>query len=166
MGGIDLPAARDHGKTLVLGVGNELLQDEGLGVHAVRMLQKSKLPPGVEVVEGGTAGPQLLALLDGVGRLIVVDSIDAKASPGAIFRFQPGDLGTFPREFTASLHDVGLLEVLQLADLLGRSIPTEIFAMQPAAMGWGLELSPEVQSRLPQLVDLVYREVCKATRGK
>ncbi|MDI6812312.1 MAG: HyaD/HybD family hydrogenase maturation endopeptidase [Desulfitobacteriaceae bacterium] len=150
-----------RGKTLILGVGNELLQDEGLGIHAVRLLRSYALPPDVEVLEGGTAGPQLLSLLDGVDRLIVLDCIEAKAEPGSIFRFKPDDLGLFPREFMASIHDVGLLEVLQIADFLGQQPNTEIFAMQPASIAWGLEPSAVILPHLRQLTDFVYAEVCR-----
>lgn len=160
---MSIPDIQTRGKTLVLGVGNELLQDEGLGIHAVRLLKTYELPPDVEVLEGGTAGPQLLSLLDGVGRLIVLDCIEAGAEPGAIFRFQPGELGTFPPEYMASIHDVGLLEVLQVADFLGRQPETHIFAMQPASIAWGLEPSATILARLRRLTDLVYAEVCRGT---
>lgn len=152
-------AGKPKKRTLILGVGNELLQDEGLGIHAVRLLQTYGLPPEVDVIEGGTAGPLLLSYLDDVERLIVLDCIDAQAAPGSIFRFKPGDLGSFPRDYTASIHDVGLLEVLQVADFLGREFEAEVFAMQPASIAWGLQLSPEIQSRLRHFTDLVYREL-------
>lgn len=147
-------------KILVLGIGNELLRDEGLGIHAVRLLQTHELPPQVEVLEGGTAGPQLLTYLEGIDRLFVIDCIDAKAAPGSIFRFQPGDLGTFPKDYAASIHDVGLLEVLQIVDFLGHELQTEVFAMQPAVIEWGMDLTPEIQNRLPHLVNLIYSEIC------
>lgn len=150
-------------KTLILGVGNELLQDEGLGIHAARLLSGYDLPPHVEVIEAGTAGPQLFSLLDGVKRLIVLDCIDAEAKPGAIFRFKPGDLGLFPQEYMASIHDVGLLEVLQIGDFLGQQPDTEIFAMQPAVIDWGLSPSAEIQGQLRNLTDLVYEEIRSQT---
>ena len=155
----EISNVKSKGKTLVLGVGNELLQDEGLGIHAVRLLQTYALPPEVEVIEGGTAGPQLLSYMDDLERLIILDCIDTQTSPGSIFRFKPGDLGIFPQEYMASIHDVGLLEVLQVADFLGRQPETEIFAMQPATIAWGLELSPEIQKCLRQFTDLVYNEL-------
>ncbi|CAA7600179.1 Peptidase HybD-like domain protein [Acididesulfobacillus acetoxydans] len=151
-----------HAKTLILGVGNELLQDEGLGIHAARLLTHYDLPPNVEVIEAGTAGPQLLSLIEGVEHLIVLDSIDAKAEPGAIFHFKPADLGAFPQGYMASIHDVGLLEVLQIADLLGQEPDTDIFAMQPAVIAWGLAPSPEIQARLRDFTNLVYSELAPA----
>ena len=154
-----MSAGKDNKKTLILGVGNELLQDEGLGIHAVRLLQTYDLPPEVDVIEGGTAGPQLLSYLDDVKRLIILDCIDAQAAPGSIFRFKPEDLGSFPRDYMASIHDVGLLEVLQVADFLGRQLEAEVFAMQPATIDWGLQLSPEIESHLHKLTDLVYSEI-------
>lgn len=147
-------------KTLVLGVGNELLQDEGFGIHAARLLSTYELPSQVEVVEAGTAGPQLLSLLDGVDHLIVLDCIDAKSTPGSIFKFKPGDLGAFPQEYMASIHDVGLLEVLQIGDLIGQQPDTEVYAMQPAVIGWGMELSPVIQPHLRPFVDRIYSEIC------
>jgi len=154
-----MSGANSKKKTLVLGVGNELLQDEGLGIHAVRLLAAYNLPPEVDLIEGGTAGPQLLSYLDDVDRLIILDCIDAHTAPGSIFRFKPEELGTFPQDYAASIHDVGLLEVLQLADLSGKPIEAEVFAMQPATIAWGLQLSPEIERQLPKLVDLVYQEI-------
>ncbi len=154
-----MPNTHPYPKTLVLGVGNELLQDEGLGIHTLRLLNTYDLPANVELIEGGTAGPQLLSLIDGVERLIVVDCIDSQAEPGAIFRFKPEDLGAFPKDYMPSSHDVGLLEVLQIGDLLGTQPDTEIFAMQPADISWGLQPSPLIQNRLRHFTDIIYETI-------
>ncbi|MDA8234222.1 MAG: HyaD/HybD family hydrogenase maturation endopeptidase [Clostridia bacterium] len=142
-------------KIMVLGVGNILREDEGVGIHATQALSRRELPPNVEILEGGTAGIELLHLIEEVDHLVVIDAMDAKAEPGAIFKFQPGDVSVFPDNFGMSFHQVGLLEVLNMAKILDKLPETMIFGIQPQSMDWGLELTPALEAKLPRLLDLV-----------
>ena len=81
--------------TLVLGVGNLLMSDDGVGVHAVQRLEKRTLPPGVEVLDGGTCGLDLLQFFEGVERLIVLDAANLGREPGAIVRLEGEDVPAF-----------------------------------------------------------------------
>ncbi len=146
---------------MVLGVGNALLTDEGVGVKAIKELEKMDFPEGVEFVDGGTAGYGLIPMIEGASKLIVIDAVDADAEPGTIYRFTPEDVAADDKapEARFSLHDVGLIEALQLAKFMGNDCETVIFGIQPKSLEWGLELTPELQEKLPRLLELVAVEI-------
>jgi len=146
-------------KIMVMGVGNILLSDEGLGVRFLDELAKKSLPDNVELLEGGTAGLELVHLIQDVDFLIIVDAFNAKAEPGALFRFQPGDLKIIPEQYEVSFHQIGIIEVLAMAKVLGQAPQTLIFGIQPKSLEWGLEISPEIQSLFPRLTELVRKEI-------
>jgi hydrogenase maturation protease len=145
-------------KIMVMGVGNVLLSDEGLGVQFLNELSKNALPDNVELLEGGTAGLELVHLIQEVEFLIIIDAINAKDEPGAIFRFEPEKLKILPEHFEVSFHQVGILEVLAMANILGNAPQTLIFGIQPKSLEWGLEVSPEVYKVFPKIKDLIYKE--------
>ncbi len=157
------------GKTVVLGVGNYLLRDEGVGVHAVRALAGRPLPPGVELVDGGTAGFDLLPLLLGAERVIVIDAVRAGGVPGAVYRLPLAECELRPREPGLSLHDAGLAEVFHALKLLTPEPPEVVLiGVEPASLELGTELSPAVSAKLPLILDLVEEELrrtCPGTSG-
>jgi hydrogenase maturation protease len=145
--------------TLVLGLGNILLQDEGVGVRVVEAIQRLPLPADVEVVDGATAGMALLDILADRRRVIVIDAIDGDWEPGTVVRFGPNDL--LPRQSQAvSLHELGLLEALIAAQRLGVA-PQElvILGVRPYEVACGLSLSREMAALLPRVVELVLAEL-------
>jgi hydrogenase maturation protease len=147
---------------LVLGVGNLLLRDEGIGVRVVQELERTELPAGVEVFDGGTAGFDLIDVIAGRRKVIVVDALDADYLPGTVVRLRPEELIAAERP-GLSLHDLGLLEALVMARQLGEA-PEEvvIFGVQPQDLSCGLELSPIIRARVPELIDLVLTELKEA----
>jgi hydrogenase maturation protease len=157
---------------LVLGIGNILLKDEGVGVHAVRELTARAErggPPGrgdVELYDGGTFGIDLLDTLANRRTVIVIDAVRADAAPGTVLRFTAADL-VRPGRPDLSLHQVGLFETLAMARQLGCA-PEEvvIFGVVPMALEPGLELSPEVAAVVPRVIDLVLAELNKRDKGK
>jgi hydrogenase maturation protease len=147
-------------RTLVLGVGNLLMGDEGVGIHAVRELMERPLPPHVDIVDGGTAGLELLHLIEGYSRVVIIDAVEAGEEPGAILRFTPEDLTPQEGDFAISLHQTEVLEVFSLAAYLGRDLPPiVIYGVQPQAMDWSTELTPIVQASLPRLLAALQREL-------
>lgn len=144
---------------MVMGVGNILLSDEGLGVRFLDELAKISLPENVELLEGGTAGLELVHLIQEVDFLIIVDAINAKDNPGALFRFQPEELRVFPEQYEVSFHQIGIIEVLAMADVLGKAPETLIFGVQPKSFEWGMDLSPEIQAIFPRLIKFVLKEI-------
>lgn len=146
-------------KIMVMGVGNVLLSDEGLGVQFLNVLSQEPLPDNVELLEGGTAGLELVHLIKEVDYLIIVDAVNANDEPGAIFRFEPEDIRVLPSQFEVSFHQVGILEVLAMANILGTAPKTLIFGIQPKSLEMGLELTPEIQRALPKVKDFVLQEI-------
>src|SRR5512147_954276 len=133
------------GRTVIIGVGNLLLKDEGVGVHAVRELRQKALPAGVEVLDGGVAGIGLLDFFPGAQKLVLIDAADMNLAPGTVVRFTPEEIRSLPGGPKFSAHDVGLLEVLELASALGQSPPeVVVIGVQPGEISWGTDLTPEV----------------------
>ncbi|MBU7006203.1 HyaD/HybD family hydrogenase maturation endopeptidase [Phosphitispora fastidiosa] len=151
-------------KVLVLGVGNSILSDEGLGVHLVKRLQEEEFPDNVEMLEGGTQGLELLAYIDDVAKLIIIDCVKAGAEPGSIFRFEPDKVNVIPREFKISYHDLGIYDFLQQARLLESLPPTIIFGVEPKEIDWGEELSTPVAAAMGKLKALVTDEIIMSLR--
>lgn len=146
-------------KIVVIGVGNLLLADEGVGIHAVNELKKEPFLPFVEIVDGGTAGIDLLFLLENAGYAVIIDCIEAKAEPGTIFRIPAEELILQSPAQMISLHDINLVEVLSLAKNLGKLPPTVIYGVQPGEISFSTQLTSAVDKILPRLVQLVKQEI-------
>ncbi len=144
---------------VVIGIGNPLHGDDGVGVRAVECL-RGRLPENVELVEGMIYGPDLLPCLEGRGKAIFIDAIDAGEEPGAVFRFSPREVRQDKGAPALSLHDFGLYELIAAAELLDQC-PKEItvIAVQVKSMEMGMELSPEVEAALPHVSRLVLEEL-------
>ncbi len=145
-------------RTLILGIGNLILKDEGIGVHVVRALQEKKLPPEVDLVDGGTATMDLLSVIYESERIIVIDALKAGGEPGTIYRCVPEDLMETP-ERPLSLHQLGLLDVLGMSRQLGGNAAVVIIGVEPKEMSWGFELTQELQAALPKAVKAVEKEL-------
>jgi len=147
----------NQSKVVVLGVGNELLKDEGIGVHIARSMQEMPLCSDVEVVDGGTL-PDATLVFEGIDKLIVVDAVQAGGKAGAIYRFHPEDVEVDNRVLT-SLHQISLLENLWLMEHFSQK-PREviIIGIEPEDMSSGLELSAKLQELVPQIIALVLKE--------
>lgn len=143
-------------RVVVLGVGNTLMQDDGVGVWAARALAgDDRLPSNVRVVEGGIAGLRLLPDILAASCLIIVDAMNGKAPPGSIYRLDADRLPD-SRGPLMSAHDVGVVELLSVANFMGKRPPTKIVGVQPLQMREvGLDLTPPLQAALPRVVDAV-----------
>ncbi|MES0278508.1 MAG: HyaD/HybD family hydrogenase maturation endopeptidase [Dehalococcoidales bacterium] len=146
---------------LILGVGSILLRDEGVGVRLVEAMSKRKLPPGVELIDGGTASVELIDYIRGRKKVVIVDAVKGGQEPATIYRFKDTDVDGVERP-QLSLHDIGLLENLALVKYLDKP-PEEmiIFGVEPKDLSVGLELSPEVARVIPRLIELVIAEIAK-----
>ncbi len=145
---------------LILGVGNLLLRDEGVGVHVISALRDRALPDDVELCDGGTASFDLLDTLAGRRQVIIIDAVRTGSEPGTIFRFTPEDISA-SREQITSLHQVGLLEILNVVEHLLDSAPEEVIVLgiEAKEIDWGLELSAEVEAAVPKVIELVRSEL-------
>ena len=135
--------------TLVLGIGNTLLTDEGAGVHAVRRLGARAQPiEGVRLLDGGTLSFSLAGPITEASRLIVIDAAELQCAPGSVVTFLETDMDRFlGAHDKRSVHEVGLLDLLQIARLTG-CLPQRraLIAIQPAALGWGEQPTPRVEA--------------------
>ncbi|MGQ9916235.1 MAG: hydrogenase maturation protease [Bryobacteraceae bacterium] len=147
-------------KTLIAGVGNLLLGDEGIGVHAVRKLREQGLPEGADAVDAGTALGDLLNELGRYERLILVDAVRGGVRPGQLYRLEVycGDALQGALR-PVSLHEFGVAEALEQARALG-ILPQRVvlLGMEPARIEPGMDLSAEAARALPALVELVRAE--------
>jgi hydrogenase maturation protease len=144
----------------VLGVGNVLLSDDGVGVHAIRRLEEVvRLPEEVQVLDGGTKGLDLLQYLEGVSHLLIVDAVEVDEPPGTLRRLAGEEVPAY-LSLKMSPHEIGLPDMLFAAQLR-ELYPDEvvIWGVQPATMEVGLELSPPVASILDALVEAVVKEL-------
>jgi len=151
-------------RTVVLGIGNTILSDDGLGVHAAEALREAyELPESIEVIDGGTAGMELLGPLSGVDLLLVLDAVKAKRAPGTVICLTGKEVPVFFRA-KLSPHQVSLCDVLASLEFAGDP-PRELVlvGMEPASFELGTELTPAVAANLPALVCAAVQEL--AARG-
>jgi hydrogenase maturation protease len=144
--------------TLVLGIGNLLLSDEGVGVHVVRALAQRELPSGVAVVEAGTAFLDVLSDIAQANRILLVDAMEGGGTPGTVYRV-PFDQCRHPG-MLASLHGLDLSRVLFMAGNDRKPLIT-VFGIEPARIEWGMELSPAVQGALSAVEEALYEELSR-----
>lgn len=143
-------------KTVVLGLGNILLGDEGAGVRVVEELERTGGLPGVELVDGGTAGFRLLPYFDAASLVVVVDAADDGRPPGTVTEREPAFSGAYPAALTP--HDFGLkniLDALALAD--DRPAIVLVTISVADADRASLELSPPVARAVPEAAALIRR---------
>lgn len=145
------------GTTIVLGLGNLLLGDEGWGVHVVRCLNELKLPGHVRVEEGGVGGFNLLGCLDGVKRVLVVDVMMMDSPPGELRLLGPGEKPEEPDKRILSFHQVGVLELVKIWGLLGYEPEVSFLVTRPEKMEWSTELSPALQKAVRKAAKLIER---------
>jgi len=140
----------------VLGIGNVLLGDEGIGCHVVHALEGISLPD-VKIIDGGTC-PDVVQFLEDADKLIIVDAVKGGGMPGQIYRFHLEDITLEQKPFL-SLHDVGLVDSLMLMQLWHKTGEAVIIGVEPRDINWGLELSPELQEKMPQIIDAILAEL-------
>jgi hydrogenase maturation protease len=139
---------------LVLGVGNILMQDEGVGVRALEWLQARCAAPEVELVDGGTMGLDLLHYLEGIDHLLILDAIEAGETAGEIITLAGEAVPAF-LSMKISAHQIGVQDLLATAQLMGCTPPeVAILGVQPARLRVGLELSPAVAAQVEPLARL------------
>jgi hydrogenase maturation protease len=154
----DQTRSNSTGRTIVLGLGNLLLRDEGIGVHIVRILEERKiLPPRIELIDGGVATLDVVEMFDENDRLIVIDAVRGGEEPGAIYTFRPGDVKS-KYCATTSLHQLSFLEALRMASQIGK-VPASItiIGVEPADMQFGMELSLVIKEKIPGIIEVVQR---------
>ena len=146
--------------TLVLGLGNTIMTDDGFGVNVVEALSSRFLLRGpVTLLDGGTLGLDLLPRLEGIEQLLIVDALAMQAPPGTVFRLEGEEV---PRAFAnkLSVHQMGVQDLLSLAELQGH-LPRElvVWGVQPESIDMGTELTPTVAAAVEPVLAGVIEEL-------
>jgi hydrogenase maturation protease len=140
----------------VLGIGNVLLRDEGVGCHVAHALEEIPLTD-VKIIDVGTY-PDVLQFVENTDKLVIVDAVKGGGLPGQIYRFHLEDITLEQKPFL-SLHDMDLVDNLILMQLWHNISETVIIGVEPREISWGLELSPEIQGKMPQIIDTILSEL-------
>lgn len=144
-------------RILILGIGNILMGDEGIGVHVVKSLEKAALPADVECLDGGTGSFLLLEPMQNADKVILIDATIDGQEAGSVRRLRPKFSKDYPRTLTA--HDIGLKDLIDAFYLLGDVPEVTLFAVSiPPLQDMHLELSPELTSVVPQVARMVLDE--------
>ncbi len=154
-------------RKIVLGLGNLLYSDEGMGVHAIRAMEDDLAPryPQVEFIDGGTLGLDLLSLIEESSHVLVIDCVNARQPEGTVIELSKEQIPLYAG-VKMSLHQTTFQEVLALAEMRQR-LPENLhlIGVQPVNLEVGTALSPEVQARLPEVAartEAVLKEWTKA----
>jgi hydrogenase maturation protease len=146
-------------KIAVMGIGNILMQDEGIGVHIIRELEKYNFNPDIALIDGGNMGMDLLSFFDDHDKMIIVDAVDFEEAPGFIDTIENDDILTL---FTTkmSLHHLGLKDVLSYAKLLDRT-PEDLclIGIQPEKIEFDMQLSKNINSKINELTQMVLKKL-------
>jgi hydrogenase maturation protease len=142
----------------ILGVGNILLTDEGVGVRVIQELEQNfSFPSNVTLYDGGTGGLSLLSIITKTDYLIILDSVLIGESPGTIVKFNFEDL---PSGLTRKLsaHEIDIIEVLRVAEALGKRPPTVVIGIQPKDISsYGTKLT--IENHIPKLIEVILDEL-------
>jgi hydrogenase maturation protease len=138
-------------KTAVLGMGNLLLKDEGIGIHLIHALKNLPGLESVDLIDGGTSLEAIDHVRD-TDRLIVIDAAYGGEEPGSVYRITPEHV---KNQNPYSIHELNVLQMLWTLNITGNSPKITIIGIEPKETDWGLELSPELEQRLPRITEFV-----------
>jgi hydrogenase maturation protease len=148
-------------ETVVVGVGNTILSDDGAGVQAARLLEgDARVPPGVTILDGGTLGLDLAPYLADASRIVFLDAVDWGEAPGTLTRMTGTEL--LGKSGERSVHQLGVADLLAALALMSAA-PQDVVVLgvQPANTGCGTSLSTEVAAALPRLVDAALAQLAR-----
>lgn len=147
-------------RVLILGIGNTIMSDDGVGAKVVQELQREyRFPTGVDVVDGGTQGLALLPLFEGKSHVIMVDAVETGKQPGFCVRLAGEEIPSV-LETTLSPHQMGLKDLLGAARLMGHTLPELVLiGVQPKSLALGSELTAEVCLQVETMKGAVLKEL-------
>ena len=144
--------------TVIIGIGNILLKDDGVGVHVIKQLENEKLPSTIELVDGGTSTLDMLGYFLDYERVIVVDCLRAGLKPGTIYRIKPEDIKSYKKE-NLSIHDVQILDVVKMANMMDKYPEVVIFGIEPEKIDLDLEMTETMTNKIPEMVSYIKKEL-------
>lgn len=142
-------------ETLILGVGNLLLQDEGVGIHVIQALENETLPPHVHLMDGGTGGFHLISWLEKYDRIIMIDATLDTNIPGTIRIIRPQYASDFPQLMSA--HEIGIKDMIEVMQLSSGKLPDiQLIVISVVDISSvGMELSPPVEAAIPEVIQRI-----------
>jgi len=146
-------------RIVIVGVGNILCGDEGVGVHVIEELKKHRLPDHVEVYDCGTGGLDVLEFLEGCDKAIIVDAVKAGMEPGKIYHFRLGEIGAKERRIKMmSLHELDLISAMKIGEK-AYNIPRNIIVVgvEPKSVEMGVDLTAEVEEAVPIVIQDIFK---------
>lgn len=144
--------------TAVIGIGNILQRDDGMGVHVIKQLEKEELPPAIELVDGGTSTLNMLSYFMDYNKIIIVDCLKAGLEPGTIYRIRPEEIAGYKNE-NLSIHDVQILDVVRMTNQLGKFPQVVIYGIEPKEIDFNLEMTEIMISRIPEVIKHIKYEL-------
>ncbi|WP_027722756.1 NiFeSe hydrogenase maturation protease [Maridesulfovibrio zosterae] len=146
-------------KLLVLGIGNILLGDEGVGVHAVEELKKETWPEFVHLVDGGTFTHDIFHILEGYDGLLVLDIVHGSKEAGTMYRLEEKDLVQDEKQ-RLSLHDIDLIDSLNMAEAIGKRPVMRVLGMEPENYtDWSMEMTGTIKAVFPDFLAAARKEI-------
>jgi hydrogenase maturation protease len=150
-------------KTIVLGVGNRLMGDDGFGPRVIEELQKREVPPYVELMDAGVGGMAILSWIEGADKVVIIDSVQTNNEPpGTVYRFTDKELPPSDM-FMLSLHDLNLVDTINIGRVV-QKMPDEIviYGVEVKRVAEFVDgLTPEVEAAMKEVIDLVMEEIRK-----
>ncbi len=147
--------------TVVLGLGNPLMSDEGIGVFLIsRLSMLADSFPSVEFADAGTGGMSLLHYFEGRDKVVIIDCANMNEEPGKIKRFTPAQVKSVKQLAHFSLHEQDLLKIIEIAKQLGQC-PKKIviFGIQPKNVSFGQSLSEELEQKIDDYISVISKEL-------
>jgi hydrogenase maturation protease len=144
---------------LILGLGNILLGDEGVGVRVIEQLYSHPFPDEIEVIDGGTAGYELINFFEGKEKVIIVDAVKTDDTPGSVYKM---DLSVVQEDETVqlSLHQIGLKNVFKMASMMDLNPEVTLVGIVPKDyQDYNIGLSEEVEKAIPLAIETVLKEI-------
>ena len=151
----------EEGKILVLGVGNLLLKDEGIGIHVIQQLENETFPPNVVLMDGGTGGLHLISWIQDYDQIIMIDATLDKNPPGTIRLLRPRFASDFPPLMSA--HEIGLRDMIEAMILTGKLPDIRLIVVSVADISEvGMDLTPPVEAAVPEVIKMI-KDLCTHT---
>jgi len=148
-------------RIMVMGIGNVLMQDDGVGVHVIRQLEQMNLPPQVELVDGGTHSYDLLDYFSQADICIVVDAMHAGGKPGTVYRVPLEELDMKPNPNIQSLHEMSFAEAMYMLQLEGYNPEVLVYGVEPCSVELSLELTPVVAEQVSFIVKRIQQDIAE-----
>lgn len=150
-------------KTAIVGIGNILQKDDGIGIWVVKQLMEEGIE-GVEIIDGGTAVYGLLSTFMNYERLIIIDSLKADHEPGTIYRLPLSELKW--REGKSSLHEIHFLDLLKMMKKMGHEPQVTVIGIEPKEITYAMELTSVLKRKIPEVVEIIKEEISSGAAGR